>query len=92
MSPPSYHPFRSLALSVAFATAMISTAVRSSISNADEGIASAPGIGWKRHTIDDRFDGADGVRLADFDGDGLQDIATGWEESGLVCVYKNPGP
>lgn len=36
--------------------------------------------------------GADGVRLADVNGDGLPDIATGWEEGGAVAVYLNPGP
>jgi len=52
---------------------------------------------WKRHSIDssDRSSGkrgADGVRLADVNGDGLADIATGWEEGGAVAVYLNPGP
>jgi len=52
---------------------------------------------WLRHTID-RADkvagklGADGVRLADFNGDGLLDITTGWEQGGAIVVYKNPGP
>ncbi|MBK9167781.1 MAG: VCBS repeat-containing protein [Bryobacterales bacterium] len=47
---------------------------------------------WKRHTIDNASQGADGVRLADINGDGLQDIVTGWEEGGVVRVYLNPGP
>ena len=47
---------------------------------------------WARHTIDSSSRGADGVRLADVNGDGLQDIATGWEEGGRVRVYLNPGP
>ncbi|MCS7466615.1 VCBS repeat-containing protein [Stieleria sp. ICT_E10.1] len=47
---------------------------------------------WKRHTIDNTQRGADGVRLADFNGDGLMDVVTGWEESGLVRLYVNPGP
>ncbi len=46
---------------------------------------------WTRHTIDDSFRGADGVRLADFNHDGLPDIVTGWEESGIVRLYLNPG-
>ena len=45
---------------------------------------------WKRHTIDRGFDGADGVRLADFNGDQRLDIVTGWEESGLVRLYLQP--
>jgi hypothetical protein len=47
---------------------------------------------WKRHTIDDSSQGADGVRLGDADGDGLLDITTGWEEGNVIRVYLNPGP
>jgi hypothetical protein len=47
---------------------------------------------WQRHTIDGSSRGADGVRLADANGDGRLDIATGWEEGGVVRVYLNPGP
>ncbi len=47
---------------------------------------------WKRHVIDDSSRGADGVRLADVNGDGLMDIATGWEEGGVIRAYLNPGP
>ncbi|MFH1748606.1 MAG: VCBS repeat-containing protein, partial [Planctomycetota bacterium] len=47
---------------------------------------------WTRHTIDSRFRGADGVKLGDADGDGLIDLVVGWEESGVVVVYLNPGP
>lgn len=47
---------------------------------------------WQRHVIDASGDGADGVRLADVNGDGLPDIATAWEESGIVRAYFNPGP
>jgi hypothetical protein len=47
---------------------------------------------WPRHTIDNSSRGADGVRLADANGDGLMDIATGWEEGGIVRLYLNPGP
>lgn len=46
---------------------------------------------WRRHVIDDSYRGADGVRLADFNGDGLPDIVTGWEESGVVRLYLHPG-
>ncbi|MGY8769976.1 MAG: FG-GAP repeat domain-containing protein [Pirellulales bacterium] len=52
---------------------------------------------WQRHTIDSSDKtagkrGADGVRLADVNGDRLLDITTGWEEGGAVAVYLNPGP
>jgi hypothetical protein len=47
---------------------------------------------WQRHTIDRTSRGADGVRLADANGDGRLDIATGWEEGGVIRVYLNPGP
>ena len=52
---------------------------------------------WSRHTIDSADKaagklGADGVRLADFNGDGLLDITTGWEQGGAIAVYQNPGP
>ena len=51
----------------------------------------AAGDPWPRHTIDDSSRGADGVRLADVNGDGLMDIATGWEEGGVVRAYLHPG-
>ncbi len=54
-------------------------------------VASQAGEPWARHTIDDSSKGADGVRLADINGDGLIDIATGWEEGGVVRVYLHPG-
>lgn len=47
---------------------------------------------WKRHTIDASSRGADGVRLADVNGDGHLDIATGWEEGGQIRICINPGP
>ena len=52
---------------------------------------------WKRHTIDSSSKaagklGADGVRLADVNGDGLLDFTTGWEQGGAIVVYQNPGP
>ena len=52
----------------------------------------APDGPWTRHTIDQSSQGADGVRLADANHDGLLDIATGWEEEGVIRVYLNPGP
>ena len=47
---------------------------------------------WSRHTIDDSSLGADGVRQADVNGDGLLDVVTPWEQGGRVRVYLNPGP
>ena len=46
---------------------------------------------WNRHTIDASSRGADGVRLADVNGDGRPDIATGWEEGARIRAYINPG-
>ena len=46
---------------------------------------------WQRHTIDASSLGADGVRLADLDGDGRLDIVSPWEQGGRVRVYLNPG-
>jgi len=34
--------------------------------------------------------GADGIRVADVNGDGRLDIAIGWEESGVVRIYVCP--
>ena len=56
---------------------------------ASSGVVQTP---WSRHVIDDSTRGADGIRLADVNGDGLLDITTGWEEGGTVRVYVNPGP
>jgi hypothetical protein len=46
---------------------------------------------WSRHVIDNGQSGADGVRLADINRDGLPDITTGWEEEGITKVYLHPG-
>lgn len=59
---------------------------------ADSGQTLRPTKPWNRHTIDNSSRGADGVRLADANGDGLLDITTAWEEGGVVRVYLNPGP
>ena len=54
--------------------------------------ADAPeGRPWERHTVDSSISGADGVRLGDVNGDGRPDIATGWEEDGVVRAYLHPG-
>ena len=46
---------------------------------------------WERHVIDSEGSGADGVKVADANGDGLPDIVTGWEESGETKIYLHPG-
>ncbi len=48
--------------------------------------------GWTLHVIDGVGDGADGVKLADVNKDGYQDISTGWEQGGSIRLYMNPGP
>ncbi len=60
------------------------------------GLAVVPGFAggrgaWGRHVIDGSSQGADGIRPADVNGDGLIDLTTGWEEGGVVRVYLNPG-
>ena len=67
-----------------FVIAIVSSLLLGSLCHAAEG--------WKRHTIDDTSRGADGVRTADVNGDGLIDLVTGWEEGGVVRVYLHPGP
>lgn len=49
------------------------------------------GQGWEYHVIDNSSSGADGVKLADINNDGLMDIATGWEEGGVTKLYIHPG-
>ena len=54
-------------------------------------VAGTRGRAWVRHTIDASSRGADGVRLADVNGDARPDIVTGWEEGGQVRIYLHPG-
>ncbi len=58
---------------------------------ADEGRSRSFDGPWARHTIDDAHRGADGVRLADVNGDGLPDVTTGWEDDGITRAYLHPG-
>lgn len=46
---------------------------------------------WPAHSIDREGRGADGIRISDVNGDGLFDIATGWEEAGETRIYLHPG-
>jgi hypothetical protein len=57
----------------------------------DEGRARNFDGPWQRHTIDDSGRGADGVRIADVNGDGLPDVTTGWETDGYTRAYLHPG-
>ncbi len=52
---------------------------------------------WTRHYIEQGVTGAgetgpDGTDLRDINGDGYQDIVSGWEFSSRVTVYVHPGP
>jgi len=69
-----------------FAAAALAASLSATLATAQDS-----GQPWQRHSIDDSARGADGVRLADANGDGLLDIATGWEEAGLIRLYLNPG-
>ena len=46
---------------------------------------------WPCHIVDDSSRGADGVKLADVNGDRRPDITTGWEEGGITRAYLHPG-
>jgi hypothetical protein len=43
------------------------------------------------HVISAISVGADGVKLGDVNGDGLLDLAVGWEEGGVTTVHLHPG-
>jgi hypothetical protein len=48
---------------------------------------------WPMHRLDPKPpSGADGVKLADVNGDGWPDLVTGFEEGGVSRIYINPGP
>ncbi|MDA1017128.1 MAG: VCBS repeat-containing protein [Planctomycetota bacterium] len=66
------------------------TSVVACLLTASTTVAETPRI-WKRHTIDNSSRGADGARPLDVNGDGLLDLATGWEEGGLIRAYIHPG-
>ena len=72
-------------------TSRLSLVVFLTLVRAITGAASSESA-WPRHVIDGSSRGADGIRLADVNADGLPDITTGWEEGGAVRVYVNPGP
>jgi hypothetical protein len=43
-------------------------------------------------SIDASGNGADGVHTGDINRDGLVDVVSGWEQSGDLMLYLNPGP
>lgn len=51
----------------------------------------APDIFWQKWTIDSNGNGADGVHTGDINQDGLIDVVSGWEQSGDIRLYLNPG-
>jgi hypothetical protein len=63
---------------------------------ADASPDARPGIDlsmpWTLHTIynSTTLKGADGVNMADVDGDGLLDLVAGWEQSSVVTVSFHP--
>ena len=76
---------------LATALALMILLPESAPTDSPEAFLSDRGAAWIRHTIDDCSRGADGVRLADVNGDGLPDVTTGWEEGAKIRVYLNPG-
>ncbi len=80
-------PLMRIALPIILAAAVSSLRLDA---EASEPMGREPAPSWIRHTIDGSSRGADGVRLADLNGDGRLDIATGWEEGGVVRVYLQP--
>ena len=52
----------------------------------------APDIYWQQWVIDGSGNGADGVHTGDINRDGLVDVVSGWEQSGDLMLYLNPGP
>jgi hypothetical protein len=73
---------------VALVVTLVVTAAGSAAASPMTG-ATAEGS-WARHTIAAGWRGADGVNLADVNGDRLLDVATGWEEAGIVTVSLHP--
>jgi len=52
----------------------------------------APYTYWHVWSIDSSGNGADGVHTGDINRDGLVDVVSGWEQSGDLILYLNPGP
>lgn len=52
----------------------------------------APNTFWPMWSIDSSGNGADGVHTGDINRDGFVDVVSGWEQSGDLMLYLNPGP
>lgn len=46
---------------------------------------------WIKWSIDSSGNGADGVHTSDINRDGFIDVVSGWEQSGDILLYLNPG-
>ncbi len=60
------------------------------------GVSGVKAQEWVFHSIDNvegekSVRGADGVKLADFNNDGMMDVVSGWEQAGDSRIYINPG-
>lgn len=66
---------------------MVESAAQASLPDHDKGKHPE----WLLHTIDASSSGADGIKMADVNKDGRQDIVTGWEEGGITKVYFQAG-
>ena len=51
----------------------------------------APNNHWTKWSIDSDGNGADGVHTGDINRDGFVDVVSGWEQSGNIFLYLNPG-
>lgn len=78
---------RAIAMTLRTTTGLVALALVLSCCNS----RSSPAA-WESHVIDASLLGADGARFEDANGDGLADIVTGWEQSGLTRVYFRPAP
>jgi len=73
------------------AVALVSAVVCAGGLSAVAAPAGAAGTPWVRHTIASGWRGADGVHLGDVNGDGRDDVTSGWEQEGIVTVSLHPG-
>jgi hypothetical protein len=72
------------------AALLLSYAVATAATSPEATAVEPPPDPWARHTIASGPRGADGVHLADINGDNRPDVTTAWEEAGLVTVSLHP--